>query len=272
VLSWHSLYHREDEQCVHSSPFPVHDCHSPFHYSIPRVPESLLKKRKTAEKYATERAEKVAIAKKAAKAGRKEIFKRAEKYVKEYRMNEQQTVRKKRNAALSGNFFVPAAPKTAVLIRIKGINAIAPKVKKTLQLFRLLQINNAVFVKVNKATINMIRLIEPYIAWGYPNVKTVREMIYKRGYGKVQKRRVPLSDNAIIEAELGEKCGVICVEDLVHEIVTAGEHFKAVSNFLWPFKLNTPNGGWNKKTYHFVEGGDSGNREQYINKLIRSMN
>merc|ERR1711990_126264 len=111
-------------------------------------------------------------------------------------MGERDVVRLKRDAKARGDFYVPSQPKVAVLIRIKGINAVAPKVKKTLQLFRLLQINNAVFVKVNKATMNMIRIIEPYIAYGFPNVKTVHDMVYKRGFGKVEKRRTALSDNA----------------------------------------------------------------------------
>ena len=38
---------------------------------------------------------------------------------------------------------------------------------------------------MNKATLNMLRRVEPYITWGTPNLKTVRELIYKRGYGKV---------------------------------------------------------------------------------------
>ena len=45
----------------------------------------------------------------------------------------------------------------------------------------------------------MLRRVEPYIAWGYPNLKTVKELIYKRGYGKVNKNRIPLTDNAVIE-------------------------------------------------------------------------
>lgn len=66
-----------------------------------------------------------------------------------------------------------------------SINKVAPKVRKVLQLFRLRQINNGVFVQLNKATVNMLRIAEPYITWGYPNVKSVRELIYKRGYVKV---------------------------------------------------------------------------------------
>ena len=64
---------------------------------------------------------------------------------------------------------------------------------------------------------------------------------------------------------------MICVEDVIHEIFTVGKNFKKVSNFLWPFKLNNPNGGWVKKGNHFAEGGDFGNREEFINKLMRRM-
>lgn len=33
----------------------------------------------------------------------------------------------------------------------------------------------------------------------YPNLKSVKELIYKRGYGKVNKQRIPLTENSIIE-------------------------------------------------------------------------
>jgi 60S ribosomal protein uL30 len=87
------------------------------------------------------------------------------------------------------------------LFSIRGVH---PRVKQVLRLFRLRQINNGVFVKLNKATIQMLRIAEPYIAWGYPNLKSVRELVYKRGFGKVNKQRIPLSDNSIIEKALGK--------------------------------------------------------------------
>ena len=68
------------------------------------------------------------------------------------------------------------------------------------------------------------------------------------------------------------KYGMLCVEDLVHEICTVGPAFKQASNFLWPFQLNTPKGGVPIKRRHFVEGGQYGDREQYINNLVRRMN
>ena len=71
----------------------------------------------------------------------------------------------------------------------------------------------------------MLQIIEPYITYGEPNLKSVRELVYKRGYGKVNKQRVPLNDNKIIEESLG-KHGIVSVEDLVHEIFTVGPAFK----------------------------------------------
>ena len=146
-----------------------------------------------------------------------------------------------------------------------------PKSRKILQLLRLRQINNLIFVKLTKATLNMIRKVEPYLAYGYPSLKSVKEVIYKRGYGKVNKQRVPLTDNSIIEGTLG-KHGIICMEDLIHEIYTTGPKFKECANFLWPVKLSNLNGGMTDKGTHWVEGGESGNREKYINSMISRMN
>ncbi|XP_066256088.1 large ribosomal subunit protein uL30 [Euwallacea similis] len=237
---------------------------------LPAVPESVLKHRK---RRAASRAKRLQsdIKKKADLIKKKQdIFKRAEQYVKEYRLKERDEIRLIRQAKNKGNFYVPAEAKLVFVIRIKGINKVAPKVRKVLQLFRLLQINNGVFVRLNKATINMLRICEPYITWGYPNLKSVRELIYKRGFAKVNGQRIPITSNQIIENRLG-RMGIICIEDLIHEVFTVGSKFKYASNFLWPFKLNTPTGGWRKKTNHYVEGGDFGNREDKINELLRRM-
>jgi hypothetical protein len=36
-------------------------------------------------------------------------------------------------------------------------------------------------------------------------LKSVRELVYKRGFGKVNKARKPLTDNSIIEKALGKQ-------------------------------------------------------------------
>ncbi|XP_018424674.1 PREDICTED: 60S ribosomal protein L7 [Nanorana parkeri] len=238
---------------------------------LPSVPESLLKRRKAFAAAKAKRIKKILSDKKARKEKRKIIYKRAESYYKEYRQLYRREVRLARMARKAGNYYVPAEPKLAFVIRIRGINGVSPKVRKVLQLLRLRQIFNGTFVRLNKASINMLRLVEPYIAWGYPNLKSVKQLIYKRGYLKVRKQRLPLTDNSMIEKYLGRR-GIICVEDLIHEIFTVGKNFKAANNFLWPFKLSSPRGGMKKKTTHFVEGGDAGNREDQINRLIKKMN
>ncbi|KAL8922621.1 MAG: hypothetical protein Q9172_003495 [Xanthocarpia lactea] len=236
------------------------------------VPETLLKKRKSQEKAREEQSAEREKKKKARKEQRGVIFKRAEAYVKEYRDAEREKIRLTRLSKQDGSYYVPAEPKLVFVVRIKGISKMAPKPRKTLQLLRLLQINNGVFVRLTKATTEMLKIVEPYIAYGYPNLKTVRELVYKRGYGKIDKQRIPLTDNQIIEDHLG-KYGIVCMEDLIHEIFTVGANFKQASNFLWPFKLSNPTGGFRPRKFkHFVEGGDLGNREEKINALIKQMN
>lgn len=149
---------------------------------------------------------------------------------------------------------------------------IPPKPRKVLQLLRLTQINAGVFVRITKATSELLKLVEPYVTYGYPNLATIRQLVYKRGFGKVNKQRIALSDNAIIEASLG-KYGILSIEDLIHEIFTVGPNFKQANNFLWPFKLSNPNGGFRaRKFFHFIQGGDTGNREEFINALVKQMN
>jgi large subunit ribosomal protein L7e len=128
-------------------------------------------------------------------------------------VQEADLVRLKREAKKQGGFYVEPEAKLAFVIRIRGINDMHPKSRKILQLLRLRQINNGVFLKVNKATMNMLRRVEPYIAYGYPNLKSVRELIYKRGCGKVGKDIIPLTDNAIIEVSAAElpEIAILCM-------------------------------------------------------------
>jgi len=201
---------------------------------------------------------------------------RIKQYEEEYikiKSDRQQNVK---NARLNGNFFKAEDPKVAIVIRVRGINRVSPKVRKVLQLFRLLQIHNAVFIKLNKATINMLKLIQPYIAYGYPSVACIRSLIYKRGFAKIRHRpgaisRIPIMSSDLIESNLG-KYGIETIEDMVHEISTVGPNFTKTVNFLWPFKLNCPRGGYRgRKRRHFLEGGTYGNWEVHIQNLVMRM-
>jgi len=237
---------------------------------LPPVPESLRKKRTAKDARRKKVNARLPKLLKKKSIQRQDVFKRAEKYYIEYLRNIKNERRKGIEAKKHGSFYVPAEPKLAFVVRIKGINDIHPKPRKVMQLLRLRQINNGVFVKLNKAVVNMLRLAEPFIAWGYPSFSTIRKLVYKRGFVKVHKKRTRLNDNKLIENKLG-KFNIVCVEDLIHEIFTVGPHFRNATNFLWPFKLNTPTGGWRKKANNYVDGGDFGNREENINKILKRM-
>ena len=47
--------------------------------------------------------------------------------------------------------------------------------------------------------------------------------------------------SARLQGALG-KFGIICIEDLIHEIYTVGPHFKEANNFLHPFQLSCARG------------------------------
>lgn len=230
----------------------------------------MLKKRASLAELQAKReaAAKVAVAKR--KESRKKAFKRAEQYVKEYKAVENDLIRMRREARKDGNIFVEPEAKVVIVVRIRGIIGNNPKVRKILQLLRLRQLHNCVFVRVNKATINMLRLVEPYIMYGEPTLKTVKNLVYKRGFMKVDKQRIPIADNSTIEQVLGKK-DIICVEDLVHELFTCGPNFKEASNSLWPLKLSAPNKGFKNKLTHYNEGGDAGNRGPSINAIVQRM-
>merc|ERR1719510_399860 len=192
-------------------------------------------------------------------------------YASEYSTADKALIDAKRDAKKAGNFFVEGQAKIAFVIRTRGIHKLAPKPKKIMQLLRLRQLHNGVFIKLNRATVNMIRMVEPYVTYGYPTRDTVRKLIYKRGFGKVNRSRFALSDNSVIEKSLGNDCNLNCVEDLIHEIWTVGDNFKKANNFLWPFKLSSPLRGFEKKRHPFQQGGVWGNREELINELVGRM-
>jgi len=234
------------------------------------VPESLKKKLVTRAKNVAAAKKHAKIVHKAKHTERVAQYLRTAKYHHDYASAQRSLIRQRRQAKNNGNLFVEPEAKVAFVIRIKGINAVTPKTRKILQLLRLRQIHNGVFVKLNAATINMLRYVDPYISYGYPNLKSVRDLIYKRGYLKLRHQRVRITSNDLISKRLSHY-GITCVEDLVHQIYTMGPHFKHANSILWPFKLTSPLGGLQQKKIHFVEGGDAGNREELINKLIAQM-
>jgi len=104
------------------------------------VPETLIKKNKANAKAAEAAAADKVAARKAKLAKRRDLFKRAAKYHAEYKAAERKEITLRRQAKSNGNYYVPAQEKLVFVVRIRGINNIAPKPRKVLHRLRLLQI------------------------------------------------------------------------------------------------------------------------------------
>jgi len=235
------------------------------------VPEIILKKRKSNEELALRRKEQLEQRKFQLKKNKQEYIKKPEDFVKEFRYREVDLVQMKHRLKRKRPALASPNPQLLLVIRIQGKNDMHPAVRKNLYSLNLRKIFNAVFVRADEAMLEKLQRVEPYVTYGYPSLKNVRELIYKKGYAKIDKQRVPLTDNNLIEEALG-KYNIICIEDIVHEIASIGKHFKEAASFLWPFALNKPEVGLKGVKALYKEGGDTGSREDKINELISKMN
>ncbi|XP_024178486.1 60S ribosomal protein L7-2 [Rosa chinensis] len=240
------------------------------------VPEIILKKRKSNEELALRRKEQLEQRKFRLNKNKQELSR---------------NLRTLSKSSLQGILFFPLTtlifpillketsirdnePPASLVIRIQGKNDMHPAVRKNLYSLNLRKIFNAVFVRADEAMLEKLQRVEPYVTYGYPSLKNVKELIYKKGYAKIGKQRVPLTDNNLMKRYLNAlgKSNIICIEDIVHEIASTGKYFKEAASFLWPFTLNKPEVGLKGVKARYLDGGDSGNREDKINDLISKMN
>lgn len=143
--------------------------------------------------------------------------------------------------------------------------------KKALKALGITTKFSGAFVVANNETKRLLAIAEPFITWGTPNLRSIRELIFKRGLGrKNDGKAAPLMDNTIIEAALGY-FGIICIEDLVHELSTVGPNFDHVMKFVGKFNLSQPLHLPPSKMTHVNIGGRYGDRGDGINELIQSM-
>lgn len=238
---------------------------------LPYVNEIVLKKRKNNEDWALKRKLRLENIQQSKVNASKPIIRRPEDFVKEYREKELDFVRTKLRMRIRKLSEDSVKSNLLFVIRIAGSKDMHPTTKKTLRMLRLRQKFTGVFLKANEQNLKKILSVEPFITYGYPSLKSVRELIHKRGVGNIEKEKIPLTNNNVIEEMFG-KYGIVCLEDLVNEIYSIGPHFKDVTRFLFPFQLKKPNSIYPYKKKHFNNGGDSGNREDKINEFIDKMN
>merc|ERR1712137_584851 len=207
----------------------------------------------------------------------KEYEARAKKIAEERSANINEINKMRENAAKEGKLFKEADDELYLVIRIKGTNKMAPKPKKIMNLLNLRKLNSAVFLRVNKSTMNMLKHVIPWVTFGKPTTETIRNLLLKRGHGRVGRRghydRVRITDNQLISRELGTY-GIHGFEDLVEAIENNQRSMRDVKQFLAPFFLNSPTRGYSgtkKHMYSEFRGGASGYRGDPINDLAKAM-
>jgi large subunit ribosomal protein L7e len=158
------------------------------------------------------------------------------------------------------------------VIRIREDAGVPPKcVLDILKQLRLKEPNTGVFVRYTPATKKYLHLVEPWVVYGKPSDGIVKDLLERRSYGRVNGERVPLSDNTIIENALGKDHGLICMEDLVHELIQAGDMFEIVAKFLCPFPLSASRSKFEKNLLALKQGKDYGDKGEQIDEYIKQM-
>jgi large subunit ribosomal protein L7e len=135
----------------------------------------------------------------------------------------------------------------------------------------LKEANTGIFVKYDAATRKKLHLVEPWVIYGKPSEGIVKDLIERKSFGNVNGEKIPLSDNTIIERELGEEHGIICMEDLVHELTNTGDSFGVVTKFLWPFPLSAARSNFEKTKLSRKQGKDYGDKGEEIDEYIKTM-
>ena len=134
---------------------------------VPPKPEALKKKEERNQKIAASLKQLREKRRADNKTKRSELLKRIQANEDAYRKSTQAEVQARRDAKKNGQIHVPAQPKVAFVIRIRGVNKLDPRTVRILRLLRLRQLHNGAFVRINKATVNLLRKVEPYITFGY---------------------------------------------------------------------------------------------------------
>jgi large subunit ribosomal protein L7e len=157
------------------------------------------------------------------------------------------------------------------VVRIRDNVGIPKKVRTALWKLNLKESYEGIFLRYNEENRKLLHLVEPWVIYGPPSEGMVSDLINRRGHGRVKKQRVPLSDNTIIERSLGHKSGIICVEDLVHELHTVGDDFDIATSFLLPFRLTAPKTRFETQKLNDKEGRVYGDRGEEIDSIVKQM-
>eukprot|EP00069_Balaena_mysticetus_P020378 bmy_02855T0 len=157
---------------------------------IPLVPENLLKKRKAYQALKATQAKQALLHKKEQRNGKGLKFKQLEWFLHDSWQQLCDRVCFRRLEVKPHGLKVPDKYSLAFVVCIQRINGVSSLVQRTIARLPLNKIFSGVFVKVTPKTIKTLWIVEPYMTWGFPNLKSVWELILKRGQAKVRNKTI----------------------------------------------------------------------------------
>jgi large subunit ribosomal protein L7e len=198
-------------------------------------------------------------------------YKSPEEFVREYRRLRTQDLRIKKLKYRQNELTIDSElhGKPVFVLRIRGNPGLTPEIRRILKSFRLFHKRWGVFIKYNEKNAFKLKLIEPFVTYGFPSDQIIRDLIMKKGHTLDEGKLVPITDNVLIEKKLGD-VNVVCTEDIVYEITKCGTNFVKVNKFLRPFKFVFRK-RFAKTRTRYKDGGDSGNRRTEITQLLEKL-
>lgn len=107
--------------------------------------------------------------------------------------------------------------KLVLAIRIRPNVGMPLDVRRTLQSLGLDTVHTGCFLDYQQTKVKL-HLVEPWIVYGTLSRASILELLQRRGYAKIDQERVALSDNTIVENQLGQY-NILCCDDLVEELL-----------------------------------------------------
>lgn len=170
---------------------------------------------------------------------RKQDYKKPEQFIIQYLKAERDTKRMRR--VIMKNDFLRSIDdddaKLLVVMRHRAHKIASKECSLILNSLGLNRLHNTVLLKNNAESMALLKLVEPYVVFGYPTIQTVRDLIFKHGFLRINGKRTAINSNKLIEEHLGQY-GCICIEDIVHDLFTVSNNFKNVRSLLLPFSVS----------------------------------
>ena len=174
-----------------------------------------------------------------------------------------------------------------LIVRLHSNKNLPAQIISKLTKLGLLKSFDCILIKVDSQLITDLIDLEFYVTYGTPTNELIKELIMKRGRimdkNNIDKGRMVMDSNTIIEDILGNKYNIICLKDIIHILSsnlkdkkrnigynkhTNMELFDAVTDVINPFELNKIKIPMKGLKTPFTMKGYFGFRGTHINSFV----